>query len=80
MKIPQAIAKVSKEAGVEKFIHVSHLNADIKSSSRYLRNKVSGSQSWSFLAPSKHDLSEKSFSLTYPELKGVSNSPDLELY
>lgn len=43
MKIPQTIAQVSKEAGVEKFIHVSHLNADIKSSSRYLRSKVSDS-------------------------------------
>uniref|UniRef100_A0A452UHL4 NADH dehydrogenase [ubiquinone] 1 alpha subcomplex subunit 9, mitochondrial n=1 Tax=Ursus maritimus TaxID=29073 RepID=A0A452UHL4_URSMA len=42
VKIPQAIAQVSKEAGVEKFIHVSHLNADIKSSSRYLRNKAVG--------------------------------------
>ncbi|XP_060023137.1 NADH dehydrogenase [ubiquinone] 1 alpha subcomplex subunit 9, mitochondrial isoform X1 [Lagenorhynchus albirostris] len=42
VKIPQAIAQVSKEAGVEKFIHVSHLNADIKSSSKYLRNKAAG--------------------------------------
>ncbi|KAM8800802.1 NADH dehydrogenase [ubiquinone] 1 alpha subcomplex subunit 9, mitochondrial [Rhynchonycteris naso] len=42
VKIPQAIAQVSKEAGVEKFIHISHLNADIKSSSRYLRNKAVG--------------------------------------
>ncbi|XP_037703628.1 NADH dehydrogenase [ubiquinone] 1 alpha subcomplex subunit 9, mitochondrial [Choloepus didactylus] len=42
VKIPQAIAQVSKEVGVEKFIHVSHLNADIKSSSRYLRNKAVG--------------------------------------
>ncbi|KAG8509045.1 NADH dehydrogenase [ubiquinone] 1 alpha subcomplex subunit 9, mitochondrial, partial [Galemys pyrenaicus] len=42
VKIPQAIAQVSKEAGIEKFIHVSHLNADIKSSSRYLRNKAVG--------------------------------------
>ncbi|XP_023387349.1 NADH dehydrogenase [ubiquinone] 1 alpha subcomplex subunit 9, mitochondrial [Pteropus vampyrus] len=42
VKIPQAIAQVSKEAGVEKLIHVSHLNADIKSSSRYLRNKAVG--------------------------------------
>ncbi|XP_007965492.3 NADH dehydrogenase [ubiquinone] 1 alpha subcomplex subunit 9, mitochondrial [Chlorocebus sabaeus] len=42
VKIPQAIAQVSKEAGVEKFIHVSHLNANIKSSSRYLRNKDVG--------------------------------------
>ncbi|XP_070309251.1 NADH dehydrogenase [ubiquinone] 1 alpha subcomplex subunit 9, mitochondrial isoform X2 [Odocoileus virginianus] len=42
VKIPQAIAQVSKEAGVEKFIHISHLNADIKSSSKYLRNKAVG--------------------------------------
>ncbi|XP_009178280.2 NADH dehydrogenase [ubiquinone] 1 alpha subcomplex subunit 9, mitochondrial isoform X1 [Papio anubis] len=42
VKIPQAIAQASKEAGVEKFIHVSHLNANIKSSSRYLRNKAVG--------------------------------------
>ncbi|XP_055251233.1 NADH dehydrogenase [ubiquinone] 1 alpha subcomplex subunit 9, mitochondrial isoform X1 [Moschus berezovskii] len=42
VKIPQAIAQVSKEVGVEKFIHVSHLNADIKSSSKYLRNKAVG--------------------------------------
>ncbi|XP_037370409.1 NADH dehydrogenase [ubiquinone] 1 alpha subcomplex subunit 9, mitochondrial [Talpa occidentalis] len=42
VKIPQAIAQVSKEAGIKKFIHVSHLNADIKSSSRYLRNKAVG--------------------------------------
>ncbi|XP_006862735.1 PREDICTED: NADH dehydrogenase [ubiquinone] 1 alpha subcomplex subunit 9, mitochondrial [Chrysochloris asiatica] len=42
VKIPQAIAQVSKEAGVEKLIHVSHLNANMKSSSRYLRNKAVG--------------------------------------
>ncbi|XP_059791127.1 NADH dehydrogenase [ubiquinone] 1 alpha subcomplex subunit 9, mitochondrial [Balaenoptera ricei] len=42
VKIPQAIAQVSKEAGVEKLIHVSHLNADIKSPSKYLRNKAAG--------------------------------------
>ncbi|XP_017392102.1 NADH dehydrogenase [ubiquinone] 1 alpha subcomplex subunit 9, mitochondrial [Cebus imitator] len=42
VKIPQAIAQVSKEAGVGKFIHVSHLNADVKSSSKYLRNKAVG--------------------------------------
>ncbi|XP_040834698.1 NADH dehydrogenase [ubiquinone] 1 alpha subcomplex subunit 9, mitochondrial [Ochotona curzoniae] len=42
VKIPQAIAQVSREAGVERFIHVSHLNADIKSPSRYLRNKAVG--------------------------------------
>ncbi|XP_032329082.1 NADH dehydrogenase [ubiquinone] 1 alpha subcomplex subunit 9, mitochondrial [Camelus ferus] len=42
VKIPQAIAQVSKEAGVERLIHVSHLNADIKSPSRYLRSKAVG--------------------------------------
>ncbi|XP_036311611.1 NADH dehydrogenase [ubiquinone] 1 alpha subcomplex subunit 9, mitochondrial [Pipistrellus kuhlii] len=42
VKIPQTIAQVSKEAGIEKFIHISHLNADIKSTSRYLRNKAVG--------------------------------------
>uniref|UniRef100_A0A8C9QC26 NADH dehydrogenase [ubiquinone] 1 alpha subcomplex subunit 9, mitochondrial n=1 Tax=Spermophilus dauricus TaxID=99837 RepID=A0A8C9QC26_SPEDA len=42
VKIPQTIAQISKEAGVEKFIHVSHLNANIRSSSRYLRNKAVG--------------------------------------
>ncbi|KAK2504942.1 hypothetical protein MC885_011085 [Smutsia gigantea] len=42
VKIPQTIAQVSRSAGVEKFIHVSHLNADIKSSSRYMRNKAVG--------------------------------------
>ncbi|XP_028910194.1 NADH dehydrogenase [ubiquinone] 1 alpha subcomplex subunit 9, mitochondrial isoform X2 [Ornithorhynchus anatinus] len=42
VKIPQSIAQLAKEAGVEKFIHVSHLNADMKSSSRYLRNKAVG--------------------------------------
>ncbi|NIG60864.1 NADH dehydrogenase [Pontoporia blainvillei] len=46
VKIPQAIAQVSKEAGVEKFIHVSHLNADIKSSSKYMRNKASNKLIW----------------------------------
>uniref|UniRef100_A0A4X1UP33 NADH dehydrogenase [ubiquinone] 1 alpha subcomplex subunit 9, mitochondrial n=1 Tax=Sus scrofa TaxID=9823 RepID=A0A4X1UP33_PIG len=42
VKIPHAIAQVSKEAGVEKLIHISHLNADIKSPSRYLRSKAVG--------------------------------------
>ncbi|XP_051011383.1 NADH dehydrogenase [ubiquinone] 1 alpha subcomplex subunit 9, mitochondrial [Acomys russatus] len=42
VKIPQTIAQLSKEAGVERFIHVSHLNASIKSSSRYLRSKAVG--------------------------------------
>ncbi|KAG2459888.1 NDUA9 dehydrogenase, partial [Polypterus senegalus] len=38
--IPQDIAKAAKEAGVKKFIHLSHLNADIRSPSKYLRTKV----------------------------------------
>lgn len=42
VRIPQTIAQTCKEAGVEKLIHVSHLNADIKSSSKYLRNKAVG--------------------------------------
>ncbi|KAM6215805.1 NADH dehydrogenase [ubiquinone] 1 alpha subcomplex subunit 9, mitochondrial [Rhynchocyon petersi] len=42
VKIPHTIAQMSKEAGVEKLVHVSHLNANIKSSSRYLRNKAVG--------------------------------------
>nr|XP_004610502.1 unnamed protein product [Sorex araneus] len=42
VKIPQTIAQTCKEVGVEKLIHVSHLNADIKSSSKYLRNKAVG--------------------------------------
>ncbi|KAM9855069.1 NADH dehydrogenase [ubiquinone] 1 alpha subcomplex subunit 9, mitochondrial isoform 2-T2 [Aulostomus maculatus] len=40
--IPQHIAKASKEAGITKFIHISHLNADIRSPSKYLRNKAVG--------------------------------------
>ncbi|NIG62002.1 NADH dehydrogenase [Pontoporia blainvillei] len=42
VKIPQAIAQVSKQVRVEHFIHVSHLNDDIKSPSKYLRNKAAG--------------------------------------
>uniref|UniRef100_A0A8D0LBU8 NADH dehydrogenase [ubiquinone] 1 alpha subcomplex subunit 9, mitochondrial n=1 Tax=Sphenodon punctatus TaxID=8508 RepID=A0A8D0LBU8_SPHPU len=42
VNIPKRIAQVSREAGVEKFIQVSHLNADMKSRSRYLRNKAVG--------------------------------------
>uniref|UniRef100_A0A8C3AV50 NADH dehydrogenase [ubiquinone] 1 alpha subcomplex subunit 9, mitochondrial n=1 Tax=Cyclopterus lumpus TaxID=8103 RepID=A0A8C3AV50_CYCLU len=40
--IPQQIAKASREAGVTKLIHMSHLNADIRSRSKYLRNKAVG--------------------------------------
>ncbi|XP_040207941.1 NADH dehydrogenase [ubiquinone] 1 alpha subcomplex subunit 9, mitochondrial-like [Rana temporaria] len=42
--IRKNIVLLAKEAGVEKFIHVSHLNADIKSPSRYLRNKAIGEE------------------------------------
>ncbi|XP_068134235.1 NADH dehydrogenase [ubiquinone] 1 alpha subcomplex subunit 9, mitochondrial [Hyperolius riggenbachi] len=44
VNIPKNIAKSAKEAGVEKFIHVSHLNADIKSPSKYLRTKALGEE------------------------------------
>ncbi|MGH0152079.1 UNVERIFIED_CONTAM: hypothetical protein FKN15_048986 [Acipenser sinensis] len=40
VNIPKEIARAAKEAGIEKFIHMSHLNADIRSSSKYLRTKV----------------------------------------
>ncbi|XP_077453259.1 NADH dehydrogenase [ubiquinone] 1 alpha subcomplex subunit 9, mitochondrial isoform X1 [Stigmatopora argus] len=42
VSIPQQIAKATREAGVTKFVHMSHLNADIRSSSKYLRNKAVG--------------------------------------
>ncbi|XP_066488431.1 NADH dehydrogenase [ubiquinone] 1 alpha subcomplex subunit 9, mitochondrial [Tiliqua scincoides] len=42
VNIPREIAKLSREAGVEKFIHISHLNASMKSPSKYLRNKAAG--------------------------------------
>ncbi|XP_061679184.1 NADH dehydrogenase [ubiquinone] 1 alpha subcomplex subunit 9, mitochondrial [Syngnathoides biaculeatus] len=42
VSIPQQIAKATREAGIAKFIHVSHLNADIRSPSKYLRNKAVG--------------------------------------
>lgn len=38
--IPQQIAKATREAGITKLIHMSHINADIRSPSKYLRNKV----------------------------------------
>lgn len=40
--IPQNIARAAREAGITKFIHMSHLNADIRSPSKYLRNKAVG--------------------------------------
>ncbi|XP_067292066.1 NADH dehydrogenase [ubiquinone] 1 alpha subcomplex subunit 9, mitochondrial [Pseudorasbora parva] len=42
VSIPQQIARAAREAGIKKFIHVSHLNADIRSPSKYLRNKAVG--------------------------------------
>ncbi|XP_054856642.1 NADH dehydrogenase [ubiquinone] 1 alpha subcomplex subunit 9, mitochondrial [Eublepharis macularius] len=42
VNIPRDIARLSREAGVEKLIHVSHLNADMRSPSKYLRNKAVG--------------------------------------
>lgn len=42
--IPQQIAKAAREAGITKFVHMSHLNADIRSPSKYLRNKVFSQQ------------------------------------
>uniref|UniRef100_A0A8C8VKV9 NADH dehydrogenase [ubiquinone] 1 alpha subcomplex subunit 9, mitochondrial n=1 Tax=Pelusios castaneus TaxID=367368 RepID=A0A8C8VKV9_9SAUR len=42
VNVPREIAMAAREAGVEKFIHLSHLNADMKSPSKYLRNKAVG--------------------------------------
>ncbi|KAF7653363.1 hypothetical protein LDENG_00083820 [Lucifuga dentata] len=42
VSIPQQLAKAAREAGITKFIHMSHLNADIRSLSKYLRNKAVG--------------------------------------
>ncbi|XP_008274666.1 NADH dehydrogenase [ubiquinone] 1 alpha subcomplex subunit 9, mitochondrial [Stegastes partitus] len=42
VSIPQQIAKAAREAGITKLIHMSHLNADIRSPSKYLRNKAVG--------------------------------------
>ncbi|MGH0143256.1 UNVERIFIED_CONTAM: hypothetical protein FKN15_000301 [Acipenser sinensis] len=44
VNIPKEIARAAKEAGIEKFIHMSHLNADIRSSSKYLRTKAVGEE------------------------------------
>jgi len=42
VNIPQQIAKATREAGITKLVHMSHLNADIRSPSKYLRNKAVG--------------------------------------
>ncbi|OXB52879.1 hypothetical protein ASZ78_014106, partial [Callipepla squamata] len=39
VNIPKSIAQITGEAGVETFIHISHLNASTKSPSKYLRSK-----------------------------------------
>uniref|UniRef100_A0A8C6XUU3 NADH dehydrogenase [ubiquinone] 1 alpha subcomplex subunit 9, mitochondrial n=1 Tax=Naja naja TaxID=35670 RepID=A0A8C6XUU3_NAJNA len=42
VSIPRDIARLSKQAGVEKLIHFSHLNSDSESPSKYLRTKAEG--------------------------------------
>ncbi|XP_043943493.1 NADH dehydrogenase [ubiquinone] 1 alpha subcomplex subunit 9, mitochondrial [Protopterus annectens] len=42
VNIPREIARAASEAGVEKLIHISHLNADIKSVCKSLRSKAVG--------------------------------------
>ncbi|KAM4819781.1 NADH dehydrogenase [ubiquinone] 1 alpha subcomplex subunit 9, mitochondrial [Thomomys bottae] len=44
VRIPRIIAEESRKAGVEKLIHVSHLNSDIRSPARSLRSKAVGEQ------------------------------------
>lgn len=39
---PRAIAKAAREAGVQRFVHVSAIGADLKSASRYARTKAEG--------------------------------------
>ncbi|XP_063784561.1 NADH dehydrogenase [ubiquinone] 1 alpha subcomplex subunit 9, mitochondrial [Pseudophryne corroboree] len=51
VNIPKDIALLAREAGVEKLVHVSHLNADIKSPSKYLRNKAVGEEAVRELFP-----------------------------
>lgn len=40
--IPQTIAKICAEVGVETFIHVSSLSADLESKSRWSQTKAKG--------------------------------------
>jgi len=40
--IPRRLAKLAREAGVENFVHVSHIGADIDSPSRVLATKAAG--------------------------------------
>jgi uncharacterized protein YbjT (DUF2867 family) len=41
---PRAIAKAAREAGVRRFVHVSAIGADAKSSANYARTKAKGEQ------------------------------------
>ena len=41
---PAQIAKIAAENGVSRFIHVSHLNANEKSSSQYYKTKAIGEE------------------------------------
>lgn len=42
VKIPETLARLSREAGVKSFIHMSALAADPESSSRWARTKAEG--------------------------------------
>ncbi|NXV49715.1 NDUA9 dehydrogenase, partial [Uria aalge] len=42
VNIPKSIAQITREAGVETLVHISHLNASMKSPSKYLRSKAVG--------------------------------------
>lgn len=42
VKIPYRLAQISKSMGVERFIHVSAVGADIKSDSRFFKSKAVG--------------------------------------
>jgi NADH dehydrogenase (ubiquinone) 1 alpha subcomplex subunit 9 len=44
VKIPYRLAQVSKSLGVERFIHVSAMGADLQSESKFFRSKALGEQ------------------------------------
>ncbi|EMP38439.1 NADH dehydrogenase [ubiquinone] 1 alpha subcomplex subunit 9, partial [Chelonia mydas] len=66
VNIPRDIAQVTREAGVEKLIHISHLNADMKSPSKYLRNKVVDVAKAIISAIKDPDAKGKTYALTGP--------------